>query len=189
MMKKKVQLPFFIALVCTLIFGVAACNNEKEVSFETKVQEEDFATFEIPKDWEKKEDLSSDEGLLYGPIDSDEKGIKSYVSIVIQVTGKKVSDIDTVRQQFDENYENEIKSKVPNATDFKIISYKADIGSVLLVGYKVDDIVIAQNYPLVDNAIIAINSTDHGDMGDVDINEITKHMIETFQLKGNDSDQ
>lgn len=50
MMKKKVQLPFFIALVCTLIFGVAACNNEKEVSFETKVQEEDFATFEIPKE-------------------------------------------------------------------------------------------------------------------------------------------
>lgn len=190
-MKGKNQLLFVMIFIFVMGMVLTGCNNGsgKKASFETKVQEEDFATFEIPKDWEKKEDISSNEVLVYAPINASEEGIQSYVNIVIQVTGQKVSDIESVRQQFEANYEKEIKSQVPNATDFKIISYKADIGNVLLAGYRVDDVTIAQNYPLMDNAIIAISSTNHGDLGGLDINEVTKHMVETFQLKGNDSDK
>lgn len=187
-MKRRSQLPFLILLVVALGVGLTACNSEKKASFETKVQEEDFATFEIPKDWEKNEELSSNEALVYAPIDAEKNGIKSYINIVIQVTGQKVSDIETVRKQFEANYEKEIKTQVPDAGDFKILSYKADIGDVLMVGYKVKDTAVVQNYPLVDNAIIAINSTNYGDLDDLDINEVTKHMVDTFTLKGNDSE-
>ena len=93
-----------------------------------------------------------------------------------------------MRTQFEANYENEIKSKIPEAKNFKIVSYKADIGDVLMVSYETDQMVVTQHYPLVDNAIIAISSTDLKEQEGLRIDEVTKHVVDTFQLKGNDEE-
>ena len=192
-MRSKRNLSLFIVLVVfTLV--LAACNDKsegntvKKASFDTQVQEEDFATFEIPANWEKKNDLSSNEILIYGPKETPKTGAYSSVNIAINVTGKKVSDIETVRAQFEANYEKEIKAEVPDAKDFKIISYKANIGDVLMVSYSTKKATIIQHYPLVDNAIIAISSTDVGEQDQLKMDEVTKHVVDTFQLKGNDSE-
>ena len=48
-MGNKRNLSLFV-LAAVLAFGMTACSGgtAKEISFETKVQEEDFASFEIP---------------------------------------------------------------------------------------------------------------------------------------------
>ena len=188
-MGNKRNLSLFV-LAAVLAFGMTACSGgtAKEISFETKVQEEDFASFEIPTVWEKKNSLSSSEFLVYGPKETPEEGVYSGISIAINVTGKKVSDINTVRAQFEANYEKEIKAEVPEAKNFKIVSYKADIGDVLMVSYATDQVVITQHYPLIDNAIIASSSTDAGEQSELNMDEVTKHVVDTFQLKGNESE-
>ena len=183
-----------LLMICTLGIttacnGVNDGNTEKKASFATQVQEEDFASFEIPASWEKKSELSSNENLVYGPKGVPETDNYSRVNIVIHVTGKKVSDIETVRSQFEENYEKTIKEQIPNATGFKIISYKADIGDVLVLSYKVDQTTTTQYCPLVDNAIITIAATDFGEQDALNIEAVAKHIVDTFQLKGNESNE
>ncbi|MBQ7231691.1 MAG: hypothetical protein IJX07_00450 [Bacillales bacterium] len=52
-----------------------------------------------------------------------------------------------------------LKLRCQKAKNVKIVSYKADIGDVLMFSYATDQVVITQHYPLIDNVIIAISST------------------------------
>lgn len=187
----KKQLSVLLAISLLLVALLSGCGSKPvEVSapeWATASGSASGFSYEVPADWTTTEDVTGQGTTIYVPADADIANGTSNVNILVQnASGQKAASMKDMKSTLENGLEAQLlASGFEKVENLKVEELKAPIGNVCVVSY---DTTVAgqkftqkQYYPLIDDYIVVITSTNIGDSTDPSPEEVAEYIALTLK--------
>lgn len=158
-----------------------ASTASKAAAGDSQLIDADTYSLEIPSTWTKTKYSGVD---LFLPQDADITAGASNINIVISAFTGKAPSLADYKASFPAEFEKQIKSAFPDATNFQYSNIKVGGKDVFVA--KCDSTATlsqTQYYPINNKAVAVLTVTDIGDGDKMGLQDIAKHMLETLVIK------
>lgn len=153
----------------------------KAAAGDTQLITGDNYSVEIPSTWTKTKVSGVD---LFIPQDADITKGASNLNIVVTALSGGVPTLKDYKASFPAEFEKQIASAFPNATNFQYSSTKAGGRDVFVASCDTTGAMKqTQYYPINSKYVVVITATDIGDGDTIGLQDIAKQMLDTLTLK------
>lgn len=182
-------------LVCLLVLSLVltGCSNSNsstpEVTapdWETKTETSNGFSYEVPADWVITDDPTGSGGIIYIPPTADVNLGTSNVNILMQQSGSPAVTLKDMNDSFSSAFKDQLISQgAEKVENIKTSSLTNSMGDVFVISYDLTmggmNFKQVQYYPLVDDYIVVITSTEIDDGVEPAVKDVAEYMAQTFK--------
>ncbi|MDD3193353.1 MAG: hypothetical protein PHE47_05800 [Oscillospiraceae bacterium] len=188
-MKKKISLLLLASLLLTAL--LSGCGQSPVTvsapEWETVSGTASVFSYEVPADWTTTEDVTGQGSVIYIPKNADVNTGTSNVNILVQdASGQKAANMKDMKAALESNLKEQLISNgFESVENLKVEELAAPIGDLCVVSYETYlsgmKFTQVQYYPLIDDYIVVITSTNIGDTVEPSAEEVAEYLALTLK--------